>query len=180
MRFGVVLHAGEVDHHAGLVPDHPAVVPRGYGDDIAKTELELGAVFHPNYLPARNDVAKMRRLTAIGTGDRLDVIRPAPSGLERGFAHDTTPDPDKLDTTFVGHRPNFIRRSKALLLQLHGVAPSQSIDPTGPYAEPSPPVNHRAARAADSDLNLTSAGLALTKAQTTTLLHERRSLSPCR
>ena len=40
MRLGVVLHAGEVDHHAGLIPDHPAVVPRGNGDDIARTELE--------------------------------------------------------------------------------------------------------------------------------------------
>jgi hypothetical protein len=39
-----VLHACEVEHHRWLVPDHPSVVAGRNGNDIAGTELELGAV----------------------------------------------------------------------------------------------------------------------------------------
>jgi hypothetical protein len=43
-RLGIVLHACEVEHHTWLVPDHPSVVAGRNGNDIAGTELELGAV----------------------------------------------------------------------------------------------------------------------------------------
>jgi hypothetical protein len=51
----------------------------------------------------------MRGLTAIGAGDGLDVIRPAPARLKRGPADNAVSDPHQLDATFVSHRPNLIR-----------------------------------------------------------------------
>ncbi len=77
-------------------------------------------------------------------------------------------DPDKLDATLVGHRPNFIRRCKALLLQLHGDGSSQSIDPTD--LRRSQPVRQpcgSSRRRLRSQPHLSRPGL--TKAQTATL-----------
>jgi len=52
VTFGVVLDAGEVDHDAGLVSDHPPVVTGRNRDDVTGGELELRAVVQPDALTA--------------------------------------------------------------------------------------------------------------------------------
>ena len=60
---------------------------------IVKTKLEFRTVVQPNHLTARPDVTTVRGLTAISGGDRFDVIRPAPTWLERALAHSAISDP---------------------------------------------------------------------------------------
>ena len=60
---------------------------------IVKTKLEFRTVVQPNHLTARPDVTTVRGLTAISGGDRFDVIRPAPTWLERALAHNAISDP---------------------------------------------------------------------------------------
>jgi hypothetical protein len=54
--------------------------------DVAGPQLDLGAVVHDHPHPARDDVEEVRELARIGAGDRLDVIAPAPAGLEHRLA----------------------------------------------------------------------------------------------
>ena len=60
---------------------------------VVKTKLEFRIVVQPNRRTARTDVATVRGLTAISGGDRFDVIRPAPTWLERALAHNAISDP---------------------------------------------------------------------------------------
>src|SRR6478736_2624404 len=66
----------------------------------------------------------MRSLAAVGTGDRLYVLRPAPAGLEGGHPDDAVADVEDVHVPFVGHRAHLVRRVGALLLEFH--VPPQS------------------------------------------------------
>src|SRR5207244_5789963 len=92
---GVVLHASEVEHDTRLIADHFTIVPRRDRDHIARTEIELGAVVHDHLLMPREDIAKVRRLAAARTGQRLDVLRPAPPRLACSLANPTSADAQK-------------------------------------------------------------------------------------
>src|SRR5579884_1384389 len=81
---GVAAHAGEVDDHARLISDGPPIVARGDGHDVPGTELELGAVVHAHPLAPGYDIAEVGSLAAVGAGNRLHVLGPLPSRLERG------------------------------------------------------------------------------------------------
>src|SRR4051794_30129230 len=79
---GVVARAVPVDDDDGLVTDHPGVVALGQRGDIARLGDELGAVVHPDAQPAAHVELHVRCLAAVGAGDGLDVVRPAPARLE--------------------------------------------------------------------------------------------------
>lgn len=56
---------------------------------LARSDLELGAVVHPHGHPSFEHVADVLHLARVGPGERLDVLRPPPAGLERA-------DPDHV------------------------------------------------------------------------------------
>src|SRR5919197_3767175 len=71
-----------VDDHNGLVADDPGVVAARQRGDLAGAGDELGAVVHADRELAADVVLEMRGLAAVRSGDRLDVVGPAPAGLE--------------------------------------------------------------------------------------------------
>src|ERR671932_1010613 len=68
---------------------------------------------------ARNGVADVRHLAAVGLGDRLDRLRPPPAGLERGSADIVPGDLDEVDSPVV-ERAGLLRVVEALGLVRHG------------------------------------------------------------
>src|SRR5205823_4893338 len=78
----VVAELAEVEEHAGLVAHDLGVVPRRDRDGIAGSTLALGAVVHEHLHAARHAVSEVRDLAGVRPSDRLDVVRPAPAGLE--------------------------------------------------------------------------------------------------
>src|SRR5207302_1558400 len=66
-------------------------------------------------------IAKVRCLAAVGTGQRLDVLRPAPPRLECCLANHTVADVQNLDLPLAAHRPHLVRRGETLLLEPHAV-----------------------------------------------------------
>src|SRR5919204_4833050 len=78
----VVAGAVPVDDHNGLVSDDPGVVTARQRGDLAGAGDELGAVVHADRELAADVVLEVRRLAAVRSGDRLDVVGPAPAGLE--------------------------------------------------------------------------------------------------
>jgi hypothetical protein len=100
-RLRVALQATEVQQHTGLVSDDPRVVARRHVERVARAELALGAVVHQQRHAALKDVADVLDLAGVRARDRLDVLRPAPAGLE-GPAADRMPiEVDELDPTHV-------------------------------------------------------------------------------
>src|ERR671936_849834 len=78
----VVAGAVPVDDHNGLVSDDPGVVAARQRGDLAGAGDELGAVVHADRELAADVVLEMRGLAAVRSGDRPDVVGPAPAGLE--------------------------------------------------------------------------------------------------
>src|SRR5215207_1032712 len=109
--------AAEVDGDAGLVADRPGVVPRSDRRDVTGPDVGLGAVAHRDVHPAGDDVHQVRRLAAVGAGDRLDVVRPSPARLERAVEDRVAVDGDDGRLAVLGERPCLVRRLDALDLQ---------------------------------------------------------------
>src|SRR5579859_1219138 len=74
--------AEPVDGHHGLLADDPGVVAARKGGDVTRAGDELRAVVHPDRRPAADVVLEVRRLAAVGAGDRLHVLRPPPPRFE--------------------------------------------------------------------------------------------------
>jgi hypothetical protein len=74
LALGVVLHACEVKDDTRLIANYFAVVPRWDRDDVARAEVELGAVIHDHLLMSREDITQVWCLTAVGTGEGLDML----------------------------------------------------------------------------------------------------------
>src|SRR5665213_1074166 len=83
----VVARAVPVDEHNPLVTDDPCVVSRGQRGDIAWMRLEFGAVGHPDVEHTGGVVLEVRGLAQLSAGDRLEVLRPPPAGLQREAAY---------------------------------------------------------------------------------------------
>src|SRR6266536_2935666 len=83
----VSLQAPEVQQDARLVADDPRVVPRRHVEGLARSELTLGPVVHTKRHTPFEHVADVLNLARVGPGDRLDVLRPPPPGLERAAAN---------------------------------------------------------------------------------------------
>src|SRR5438309_7739840 len=79
---GVVAGAVEVDHDRRLVADDPGVVAARQRREVSRAGHELGAVVHADAKPPAHVVLEVRGLAACGLRDGLDVVRPAPAGLE--------------------------------------------------------------------------------------------------
>ena len=79
----VVAGAEPVDDDHRLVADDPGVVAARQRGDVAGAGDELGAVVHADREPPAHVVLEVRRLAAVGAGDRLHVVRPAPARLRR-------------------------------------------------------------------------------------------------
>src|SRR3954453_7363935 len=73
----------ELESDVPLVADHPGVVAGLDDVRLARTDLDLGAVLVLPRQPARVNHADMAGLAALGSGDGLDAVRPAPPRLER-------------------------------------------------------------------------------------------------
>src|SRR3954454_12805164 len=93
---GVVARAVPVDDDSRLVPDDPAVVAARQRGDVARSRDELGAVVHADRNPAAHVVLEVRRVAAVRARDRLDVVRPAPAGLENVSADLAAADVEDL------------------------------------------------------------------------------------
>jgi hypothetical protein len=72
-RLRVIDHALKIHHDRRLVPDNPRVVAGGQLGNIARLAISLSAVVYSNSHHAGNVILKMRRLTALGLGDRPDI-----------------------------------------------------------------------------------------------------------
>src|SRR5215216_3536806 len=79
----VVGEALPVDDDARVVPDYPCVMSGRDHREVAGTKLGLLTVIHDHLHPAGDVVTDVRGLATLGLGDRLDVLRPLPSGVER-------------------------------------------------------------------------------------------------
>jgi hypothetical protein len=78
-RLGVGRHAREIPHHAGLVANHPRIVPRGNESHIARSQLGMGqpAPFQWEHLSQ-----KQRALAATPDRDEPPLRYHCPSTLE--------------------------------------------------------------------------------------------------
>ena len=54
----------------------------GQRGDVSGPGVELGAIGHHDVQRSGHVVLEMRRLAELGAGQRLDVVRPAPPGLQ--------------------------------------------------------------------------------------------------
>jgi hypothetical protein len=66
---------------------------RRYNRDVSRPRLHLAPFFHDHAHPARDLIEEVWRLAEVSPGNRLDVLRPAPAGLEGRPAHSTPPMP---------------------------------------------------------------------------------------
>src|ERR1700733_9816815 len=116
---GVVAGAVPVDDDNGLLADDPGVVAAGQRGDVAGTGDEFGAVVHADGEPSADVVLEVRCLAAVGLGDRLDVVGPAPARLEDEPADLGVAHLENLGAA-VGKLAGFVWRVEGLVLgRLH-------------------------------------------------------------
>src|SRR5271165_3761599 len=94
---GVMARANPVDDDGWLVADDPGVVSARKRCDVARAGDELRAVVHPDRETSAHVILEVRRLAALGLGDRLYVVRPAPARFE-----DEAPDLASADVKNFG------------------------------------------------------------------------------
>jgi hypothetical protein len=121
---GVVAGAVPVHQDHRLVSHHPGVVTLRQRGDIAGPGVELGAVGHHDVQRSGRVVLEVRRLAQVGARDRLDVVRPAPAGLQGEPADFGAADLDEVHGA-VGERAGLVGGLEALLLRFagHGQSP---------------------------------------------------------
>src|SRR5262245_1699062 len=105
-----------IDHHCRFISDNPCVVAAWQGRDVAGPGDELGAVVHANGEAAAHVVLEVRRFAAGSAGDRLDVGRPAPAGLEDEPADLAAADLENLGAA-VRELAGFVWPAKGLMLR---------------------------------------------------------------
>ena len=95
-------------------------MPLGECGHVARACIELAPVVHEDMQPSPDVVLEVGSLAQVGPGERLDVIRPAPSRFEDEPSDLAVPDVQQLEPS-VFERPNLVGRLKGLLLGLgHG------------------------------------------------------------
>ena len=70
----------ELHEDRRLVADDPGIVSWGDPVDLARRDLTFASVLVSHVQTARDNVADVLDLAAVGLDDRLDAIRPAPAG----------------------------------------------------------------------------------------------------
>jgi hypothetical protein len=106
--------AAEVERHARLIADHPGVVTGPDHERVTGPQLHLGAVGHPHPLAPGDDIAGVGDLAQLGAGERLDVLRPAPAGLEHRAPDRRVIECDQIDPALLGRGPALVRAVEAL------------------------------------------------------------------
>ena len=84
---GVVARPPPVHQDNRLLSYHPSVVSLRESSDIARYRVKFLAVGHQNMKFSRDMVLKVRGLAPLRFRDRLDVLSPPPTGLQRQFPH---------------------------------------------------------------------------------------------
>src|SRR5579884_3388777 len=128
---GVVRESLPVHDDARLVAGDPSVVAGRDVRVVAGAEVELLAVVHPHVHPARYAIAGVLCLAALRACDRLDVLRPAPAGLEGGQAHRAGFRVDQFQAAHaVLEEPGLVRLVEVLVLDArHPSSPSLRLAP---------------------------------------------------
>ncbi len=88
-------------------------------EGIAAHDLQRSAVGHLDMQMPGHDIADVVHLAALGTNDRLDVLRPAPAWLEDGPSYGQLSQFDQLDSGLLDYS-NLVGPVEALAAQLHG------------------------------------------------------------
>ena len=107
----------EIEQHARLGALGPGVVPGRHVERLARREGVLGAVVHADGHAARDHVADVRDLAAVGAGQRLDVVGPAPARLERPPPDRTAAEVHQVHPAVRGERPHLVRSFEPLRLE---------------------------------------------------------------
>src|SRR4029077_5818523 len=115
-RLSVRMSARELDRLPRDVALHPCHVSRWDLVCVAGPDGEGGAVVRAHGEPAGNGVADVAMLTRVRAGDRADVRRPPPSGLEDEAAHVDLVERDDLDEA-VRKASDLVGLAEALALQ---------------------------------------------------------------
>ncbi len=97
----------EFEADEGFVADHPCVVVGLDDIRLACPDLSLAAVLVGDVNPAGLNDANMPHLTGFGPGDRLDALRPLPSGFERQAGCRSTTHLDDVHLSLV-RPPGFV------------------------------------------------------------------------
>src|SRR4051812_37114696 len=119
VRLAVIARAVPVDHDDRVVADDPGVVTARKRGDVAGAGEDLGAVVHQDRKPATHVVLEVGCLATRGPGDRLDVVRPAPAGLEHEAADLAAADSEDLRVP-VREIARLVGRLEALVLGFVG------------------------------------------------------------
>jgi hypothetical protein len=94
-------------------------VALGQRGDVAGPGVELGAVGHHDVQRPGHVVLEVRRLAQLGTRQRLDVLRPAPPGLQGEPADLGAADLEQVQGAVV-EAAGLVGRLEALLFRFPG------------------------------------------------------------
>ncbi|HEX6757503.1 MAG TPA: hypothetical protein VF086_03685 [Propionibacteriaceae bacterium] len=87
-------------------------------EGVAAYDVKRGAVGHLDVQVPGHHVAEVVHLAALGTDDRLDMLRPAPARLEHGAPDGHLSQLYQLDACLLD-RTDLVGMVKALAAQLH-------------------------------------------------------------
>src|SRR5438132_11105824 len=114
----VSLQPAEVEQHAAVVLD-PRIVAGRHVERVAGPYLQLGSIGHPDCHPSLEDVADVLDLAHVGAAERLHMLGPAPTRLERSAPDHVPVQIDELHLALaVFELTDFVRGAKALSLDL--------------------------------------------------------------
>src|ERR1035437_1839718 len=119
LMLGVVLHAGDVHDHHGVVAHHPGIMAGREPGLVSGTKVLRGAIIHDHMQAARDVVLQVRDLAALSLHERFDARGPFPAGLQRRAPEGHVVDGYRFYLALV-ERARLVRTSKALLLHLFG------------------------------------------------------------
>jgi hypothetical protein len=88
-------------------------------EGITTHHLQRGAISHLDVQMPGQDVAEVVHLAALGTDDRLDMVRPAPAWLEYRPSYGQLSQLDQFDSSPLDY-PDLVRSIEPLMAQLHG------------------------------------------------------------
>jgi hypothetical protein len=97
----------ELEAHERLVADHPRVVTGLDLVRVARADVLLGPVLVDDVHRSCLSDTDVVHLAPLSTYDRLDALRPGPSGLEREASGGRAPHPDDVDPGLRG-RPGLV------------------------------------------------------------------------
>lgn len=121
-------NSSKVKHRYGLVADHPSIMPRGNGRDVALFQVELTPVRHHDVEVSSKEADEVRGFAVLTATDyRLLMLRPFPTRLERRATDTAVSDVDDIDPAML-HVQYLIGRVERSDLLIWHTAPSMAFD----------------------------------------------------